>query len=113
MSREVIFNYGDFTLVKENGIGMNNTPWEGLKVISDGLAEDFVVAVRLERAGLVPYNGEPVKIKYTGNVAVAHGMKSRTETLTETAQYINVLTEALTFALRVERFLSENDEWTK
>ena len=34
--REPIFSEGDFTLVKETGTGMNNTPWEGLKVISDG-----------------------------------------------------------------------------
>ena len=45
MEREVIMTSptGDFTLVKEQGIGINDTPWTGLKVISSGNADKHVV----------------------------------------------------------------------
>ena len=33
--REVIFVEGDFSLVKESGIGMRDTPWESLRILSD------------------------------------------------------------------------------
>lgn len=36
--KELIFSQGDFSLVKESGIGINNTPWERLRIISDGNA---------------------------------------------------------------------------
>ena len=111
--REVIFTEGDFTLVKESGIGMNETPWEGLCVLSDGDAKDFVVEVRLTITGLKPYNGEPVKNTYTGEVTVAHGMSMRHETLADTERYVEVLKNAVVFARRVEKWLIDNDEWLR
>ena len=42
---EVIFGEDDFTLCKEYGIGMSDTPWEGLIVKSSDAAEKHVVEV--------------------------------------------------------------------
>lgn len=108
--REPIFSEGDFTLVKETGTGMNNTPWEGLKVISDGNADKHVIEVRLETEGLPSYHGDPVHNRYNG-VSVAHGMRMATDTLAETEEYIEALKSAVDFARRVNAFIRDNDEW--
>lgn len=108
--KEIIFSEGDFTLIKESGIGANNTSWEGLKVESDGLAEKYVVEVRLTSDGFPRFDGQPVHFKYTG-VTIAHGMRMQTDTLTETEEYITTLQNALDFAKRVSKFLDESDEW--
>ena len=39
---EVIFSEGDFTLCREEGVGVNDTPWEGLKVKSSDAAESML-----------------------------------------------------------------------
>lgn len=108
--REPIFSEGDFTLVKESGTGMNNTPWEGLKVISEGNAEKHVIEVRLISDGLPRYDGDPVHHKYNG-VSVAHGMRMITDTLAETEEYIEALKSAVDFARRLDAFIRDNDEW--
>ena len=108
--REAIFTQGDFTLVKESGIGMSNTPWEGLHVISDGAANKHVVEVRLI-SDYQPFDGKPIKRRYE-SVYVAHGMRSQSDSFADTEEYIRVLQDALEFAKRVERYIHGND-WAK
>lgn len=110
MAREVIFSEGDFTLCKEEGIGMNGTLWEGLKIISDGLAEKHVVEVRLSIDRSPSFDGEPVKFKYNPEgTEIAHGMRMTRDTFADTEEYIEVLKEALAFAKRVNSFLQDSD----
>lgn len=104
---EGIFTQGDFTLVKESGVGMNNTPWEGLKVISEGAADKHVVEVRLV-SDYQAYDGKPIKRRYE-EVYVSHGMRSQSDSFADTAEYIQVLQDALEFAKRVDRYIHDND----
>ena len=103
-SNDVIFEDDMFTFRKESGIGMSNTPWEGLRVDSKGLAEKHVVEIRLNTKGWNDFNGEPVKYQYK-DCYIAHGMRSRSDTLDETAEYIDVLEDALVFAERVNDWI--------
>lgn len=107
--REVIFSEGDFTLVKSTGIGVEDTPWTGLEVISDGNADKHVIKIRLISC-MPRYEGKPIFYKYY-RVEVSHGMRVKPDTLKETEEYIESLKEALAFARRVERYIKENDEW--
>lgn len=97
---------GMFELVKVEGVGMNNTPWTGLRVKSSGLAEKHIVEIRLH-SNYPDFNGDPVKYSYRG-VDVAHGMRSRVDTLEETQEYIDVLQSALSFAYKVEDYVADN-----
>lgn len=108
--RELIFSQGDFSLVKESGTGRNNVEWSGLKVISEGNADKHVVEVRLWSDNVPQFDKSPVVYKYS-KVYVAHGMRSATDTLAETKEYIDVLTDALEFAKRVEKYINNNEEW--
>lgn len=108
--REIIFTQGDFTLVKESGIGVSDTPYEELRVISEGAAEKHVVEVRLE-SDYKAFNGQPVKYKYYG-VEIAHGMRTSRDSLADTAEYIQVLQDALDFAKLVEKYIHDNG-WDK
>lgn len=108
---ETIFSEGDFTLVKESGIGMNDTPWEGLKVKSSDAAEKHVVEVRLSSVGWPQYDGTPIKYKYNPNeVEVFHGMRMTRDSFADTEEYIEVLKSALAFAKRVQNFII-GSEW--
>ncbi len=108
---EVIFSEGDFTLVKESGIGVNDTPWEGLKVKSSDAAEKHVVEVRLYRAGNPSFDGTPVKYKYDPErTEVSHGMRMCSDSFADTEEYIEVLKSALAFAKRVQNFIIDS-EW--
>lgn len=111
---EVLFTEGDFSLIKESGIGRNETEWEGLSVRSDGLAKDHVVEIRLESAiGLPSYDGTPIKYKYNPEgTHIAHGMRMSTDTFKDTEKYIAVLQEALAFAKRVNKYIIDNG-WTR
>lgn len=93
---------GLFELVKRSGVGREDTPWEGLQVVSNGDAKDCVVEIRLQ-SSWEDFNGpdQPVKYKYY-DVEVAHGMRSRKETLDETERYIEVLKSALDFAREIK-----------
>ncbi len=96
-------NDGLFEVVKTSGVGYKDTPWEGLEVRSLGDAEEYVVEIRL-MSSYEDFTGpdKPVKYKYYG-VEVAHGMRSRRESLDETARYIEVLQSALKFARKIEQ----------
>lgn len=110
--REVIFTEGDFSLVKESGIGMQDTPWEQLSVISEGNANKHVIEIRLDPYRSPNFEGKPVKYTYGPDaVEVSHGMRMRKDTLAETEEYIEALKEAVIFAKRVQKFIDESDEW--
>ena len=110
--REVIFTEGDFTLVKESGIGVQNTPWEKLSVISERNANKHIIEIRLDPYGSPRFEGKPVKYTYGPDaVEVSHGMRTKKDTLAETEEYIEALKEAVTFARRVQSFINGSDEW--
>lgn len=100
----VIFEDEMFTFCKESGIGVEDTPWEGLTVKSKGLAKKHVVEIRLNVKGNPAFDGEPVKFQYK-DCYIAHGMRSASDTLDETAEYIDVLENAIDFAERVNDWI--------
>lgn len=109
---EVIFSEGDFALCKEDGIGMNDTPWEGLKVKSSDNAEKHVVEVKLYTADHSIYDGTPIKHRYDPEkTEISHGMRMSRDTFSDTEEYIKVLENALSFAKRVNQYIIDND-WT-
>ena len=100
----VIFEDDMCTFRKDSGVGVKDTPWEGLEVISKGLAEKHVVEIRLNTKGNPRFEGEPIKFEYR-DCHISHGMRGRSDTLDETAEYIDVLEDALDFANRVNEWL--------
>ena len=103
-----------FDLVVDRGVGMNNTPWTGLKVISKGAAEKHVIEVRLE-SRWVPaddFDGAPIQFVYNpSGTEVAHGSRMRKDTLDDTREYIQALQEALDFAENVNSYIVQHPEW--
>ena len=93
---------GLFEVVERSGVGMNRTPWTGLDVISHGDAEKHVVDIRL-RSVPAAFKGpeNPVTYKYD-DVYVSHGMRMSSDTLEDTARYIEVLQSALEFAKKIK-----------
>ena len=96
---------GMFELVREEGIGMSNTPWKGLTVKSYGPADKHVVEVRLVPKNHPDFNGEPVEYQYS-EAEVSHGMRGVRDTLEDTYEYIGVLEEAVDFAEDINDLLS-------
>lgn len=101
---------GNFILYKQSGIGNNETPYEELRVRSEGEAEKHVVEIRFDYRGCPRFDGAPVHYKYTG-VNIAHGMRMKADTLNETLEYIAVLQEAYDFANTILRYIEQNEEW--
>lgn len=102
-------NDGMFKLIRTSGIGMEDTPWEGLAVRSYGLAEKHVVDIRLDTRW-TDFNGDPVSETYY-NVYVSHGMRSLADTLAETQEYIDVLQSAVDFAEQVQKYMQKHGWW--
>ena len=92
---------GLFSLFEDSGVGMNNTPWTGYKVISSGLADKHVVNVKVDQIAQSDFDGNPVtylpRFCYVG-----HGMRSPIDTGADTQEYIKVLQEALDFKTEVD-----------
>lgn len=109
--RETIFEDENFDFVRTHGVGVENTPWTGLAVVTKpgSLAKKHVVEIRLNSIGSPDFNGEPVDYKYS-DTYVAHGMRNEIDTLDDTAEYIGVLEDALDFAERVNVWLYKNNE---
>lgn len=101
--REVVMKSDDglFEVVKRQGVGVHDTPWTGYEVKSLEDASDHVVEIRLRSSRWPEFNGEPVEIHYN-DVEVAHGMRSKVDTLEDTARYIEVLQSALEFAKQIK-----------
>lgn len=108
-SDDIIFEDSMFIFKSDSGIGMNDTPWDGLAVVTkrDSLASKHVVEIRLITKGWHDFNGEPVHYTYSG-CNVSHGMRGTVDTLEDTAEYIEVLEDALEFAYRVDDWLAAN-----
>ena len=102
---------GLFSLVETSGVGMANTPWKGLSVISSGIAKEHVVEIRLNILGFPDFNGTPVTYSYRG-AYVVHGMRSQIDTLEDTQEYIDVLQSALKFAYEVQDYIDSHPEWS-
>lgn len=100
---------GNFSLYKKQGVGRNDTCYENLEVISDGLADKHVVEVRLE-SDIYQYVGKPVKYQYS-DVYIAHGMRMDRDSIEDIREYISVLEEAIDFTLVIRKFLDDNPEW--
>lgn len=107
--RETIFEDENFELRACHGVGVNETPWSGLEVITKegSLAKKHAVEIRLHSKGWADFDGTPVVYQYK-DCYVAHGMRSRADTLSETQEYIDVLEDALDFAKRVNDYIYNN-----
>lgn len=106
---DLIFSEGDFALYKREGVGQNDTHYEGLEVKSSDNAVKYVVEVRLYSIGYPSFDGTPVKYRYdTERTEVSHGMSMKAESLAETAEYIEVLQAAIAFANRVNKWIVDN-----
>ena len=99
----------NFELIKDSGVGIKNTPWTKLEVMSKNIAEKHVVEVCL-KSDFPNLEGKPVQYKYSG-AYVDHGMRMQSDTLDETLEYIEVLKEAVSFAKDVEKWIDEHPEW--
>lgn len=110
-TNNVIFEDEYFELRKDSGVGMNDTKWEGLKVVSKGAAVDYVVQIRLASKN-ADFDGTPVKYEYFDSPAtVVHGMSLRNETLEDTEEYISILEDAVDFAYRVNDWIRQNPDY--
>ena len=102
---------GNFVLITREGVGMNDTPWKELKILSEDLASKHIIEIRLDsNSGIPNYVGKPVQLTYS-DVSIAHGMRMERDTLADTKEYIEVLEEALDFAARVKDFINTSEEW--
>lgn len=106
---DVIFENDNFVFRKDGGVGMNDTPWSGLRVDSRGLADKHVVHIRLNTTGRPNFNGEPVTYRYS-DATVSHGMRTAADTLEDTVEYISVLEDAVDFAKRINEWLDSNNQ---
>lgn len=105
-SQLIIFEDENFVFAKVLGVGRNDTPYEGLEIITkkNSLAYKHVVEVRLNLSNSPRFEGSPVKCTYS-DAYVVHGTRGTMDTLEETAEYIDVLEDALDFANRVNAWL--------
>lgn len=105
---------GMFTLREIHSVGIHNTPYAKLYVEGRGLAVKYVVEIRLSSANFPDFDGKPVTYVYNPNsdscISIAHGMRGTMETLDETAEYVEVLNEALDFADKILLWLRTSDE---
>jgi len=103
---------GLFKLVERSGTGRSNIPYRELRVISDELARQYVVEIRLGSTMPSWEDANEVQYKYyKDQIEVAHGMSARRESLADTAEYIDVLTSALEFATEIALWLMRHREW--
>lgn len=100
---------GNFCLCHRHGVGINDTPYEELRVTSVRLADKYVIEIRLD-ADFNDFNGKHIKNTYN-DVYIAHGMRSAKESLAETKEYVEVLNEAIEFAEKIKDYIEYNDEW--
>ena len=106
---KAILTSKNFELITRKGVGIENTPWIGLEVVSKGTAAKHVVEIRLH-SDFPDFNGQPVQYKYR-DPYVSHGMRMKNDSLKETLEYIDVLKEAVKFSEKIEKWMDENPEW--
>lgn len=117
-TRDIILSSGDFTLVRETGTSIHDVPWDGLNIISKGIAEKHIINIRLDSVMLSDEYDENDKILPTRyickpeGIEVSHGMRMKRDTLDETLEYAQALVQAVEFAKLVQNWLKMHDEWT-
>lgn len=109
--RETIFSNSNFIFFKYSGVGVNDTPFESLRVASIGDADKYAIEVRLN-TDMQVFTGKPVQYKYHDAV-VSYGLPSRQYTLDDTKNFINILQDAVEFAERINQWLSEDLKWSE
>lgn len=102
-------NGAHFELYEINSVGIHNTPYHTLEIRSTGTAKKHVIEIRLNRVN-ADYNGEPVEHKFY-NIYVSHGMRSESDTLAETKEYIDALTAAIDAAFEIQKYCVLNGWW--
>ena len=95
---------GNFSLVQESGIGMQDTPWTGYKVKRSKLADTYVVDVRIDNRWS-DFNGEPVEYE-PRRCEVSYGMRMAHNTVSDIRQFIALLEEAISFKQKLDDYFS-------
>ena len=106
---KLIEKFGEFELYEIESTGINNTPYHTLEVRSTGNAKKHVIEIRLNRVN-VNYNGEPVKHVFR-DIYVSHGMRSETDTLTESLICANAIIAAVNAAFEIKKYCVFNGWW--
>lgn len=111
--RTLIKEFENFELYHEEYTNINGVEVESIDVKSKNKAEKHVIEIRLNGSLFlnVP-NGTKGKYKYT-SVYVSHGMRGKSDTLAETKEYIDTLTDALNVAFEIEKYCVFNNLWLK
>ena len=107
---KLIKKIGDFSLFFEEFENIDNEKCQGLNVKSTGNAEKHVIEIRLCGAKFPYHGGETKKYSYS-NIYVSHGMRSTSDSLAETKEYIDTLTEALDAAFEIQKYCMLNGWW--
>ena len=94
---------GNFTLCKREGVGMNDTPFTQLEVISSGDAEKYIVEIRL-KSDMPSYIGKPVKYSHS-DCNISYGLRNIVLNDSDIKEFIEVLNEALEFETKIRDYL--------
>ena len=98
---------GFFTLYKDKGVGMNNTPWEGLEVRSSGLAYKYAVEIVLDQA-FEKFEGKKIKFKYD-SAHINYGLTGENDgSIKRIKEFISVLQEAIEFIGTLDEYIQQN-----
>ena len=102
---------GNFSLVQESGVGMQDTPWTGYKVKRSKLADSYGVDVRINNRW-TDFNGTFVEYEPRG-CEVSYGMRMTHNTVSDIRQFIALLEEAIGFKQKIDDyFSSQYDNYT-
>lgn len=103
--RTIIMNSknGNFTLCKREGVGINDTPYTQLEVLSNGDAEKYVVEIRLN-SDMPSYDGKPVKFSHS-DCHISYGLRNIILSDSDIKEFINVLNEALEFETKIRDYI--------
>lgn len=97
---EVLLSSEMFDLVERKGIGRNNTPYTLKEVKSKGLAEKWIVEIRLSQKGFQQFEGTPVDYQYNG-CYINYGLRGRIDTHID--EFIQVLQAAQDFKSQIDK----------
>lgn len=106
---KVIKTFGDFSLIYEEFENINKEKCQALSIKSTGIAKKHVIEIRLN-GRTHTFNGDVKKYLYSG-CYVAHGMRSESDKLAETKEYIDALTAALDAAFEIQKYCVLNGWW--
>lgn len=107
--RRIIFKNENFQFIEYSGIGMSDTEYQALRVDRIGKAEEYAVDVRLN-SKFADFNGDFVKYKYY-DATVDYGLVTKSLSLKEVEEFIEVLQDGIAFARSINKWLDENPEY--